>query len=273
MLTRLKRALLIRTRYRAFKAAIVPLGPLATAQYWMQQLRVRVAPPDRTYTLRSKDARYPVLVRTGTSDLEVFQQIFIEREYSCLDDMRRADLIMDCGANVGYSSMYFMSRYPGARLIAVEPDEGNFALLRKNLLPFGSSVVALRAAVWSHPGMLRFSERQYRDGREWTRQVRPGRPDEDSNIPAVDIGTLLRDSGHERIAILKIDIEGAEAVVFSSNYESWIDCVDNLVIELHDDSEFGECSRIFHRALEGRGFTVSRSGELTVCRRASPTAG
>ncbi len=272
LLTRVKHALLLRTRYHSAKAAVIPLGVAATAHYWVQRLRMRNARPDRRYTLRSKDARHAVLVRAGTSDLDVFKQIFIEREYSCLDDVARADLIIDCGANVGYSSAYFMARFPNARLIAVEPDEGNFGILRTNLAPFGSSVVALRSAIWSRPGMLCFSDRQYRDGREWTRQVRPGSADEDTSIPAVDIGTLLSESGQDRISILKIDIEGAEAMVFAENYESWIDRVDNLVIELHDDTEYGECSAIFHRAIAGRGFTLSRSGELTVCTRSSARA-
>ncbi|CAN5382113.1 hypothetical protein BH10PLA2_BH10PLA2_26230 [soil metagenome] len=64
-----------------------------------------------------------------------------------------------------------------------------------------------------------------------------------------------------------MDIEGAEAQVFSENYESWIDYVDNIVIELHDDTAFGNASSIFTKAIAGRSFTVSRCGELTVCKR------
>jgi len=84
---------------------------------------------------------------------------------------------------------------------------------------------------------------------------------------AVDIGTLLRESGMERVSILKIDVEGAEAIIFSANYEAWINNVDNIVIELHDDSDFGESSKVFFDAISGRSFEVSRSGELVVCRR------
>jgi hypothetical protein len=83
----------------------------------------------------------------------------------------------------------------------------------------------------------------------------------------VDIESLLQRSGHDRVSILKIDIEGSEAVVFSDHHATWIDRVDNIVIEIHDDSVFGHCSAVFARAIANREFNVSRSGELTVCRR------
>ena len=49
-----------------------------------------------------------------------------------------------------------------------------------------------------------------------------------------------------------MDIEGAETIVFSSGFEQWIEHVDAIAIELHDDSPFGPASEIFHRACAGR---------------------
>jgi hypothetical protein len=111
------------------------------------------------------------------------------------------------------------------------------------------------------------SRTPYRDGREWARQVRLCGPDEEGDLEGIDIGSLLAASGHERISLLKIDIEGAEAVVFSEHCGTWLDRVDTIAIELHDDSSFGSGSGAFHSAIAGRGFRISRSGELTICRR------
>jgi len=197
----------------------------------------------------------------------VFSQIFLFREYSCIDQVRDAKLIIDCGANVGYSSAYFLSRHPEATLIAVEPDADNFALLERNLAPYRDRVKAVKSAIWSHPARLKLSEVPYRDGLDWARQVRECDPSEEGGFLATDIGTLLDQSGFERISILKMDIEGAEAVVFSRNYEAWIDRVDSIVIELHDDSIFGDARGIFHRAISGHGFSVTEFEELTVCIR------
>jgi len=218
-------------------------------------------------TLTTDLARHPLLCRPGTSDGNVFHQIFVEREYACLDDLRDVSFILDCGANVGYSAAYLLSRFPSARLLSVEPDPGNFEVLRANLAPYGDAARLLRSAVWSRPTGLVLSRDPYRDGMEWTRQVRECGPGEHPDLLAVDIGSLLRLYPGERISILKMDIEGAEGIVFGSNYESWIDLVDNIVIELHDDSVFGDCTAAFAAAISGRGFSVARHGELTVCRR------
>lgn len=187
----------------------------------------------------------------------------MDREYRCLDGLKAPRLIIDCGANVGYSAAYFLSRHPGARVIAVEPESGNFRTLRANVRRFGSRVRTVRAGVWSHRCGLKVERSGYRDGREWAAWVRECRPDEAPDVRATDIQTLLRGSGEERISILKIDIERSELQVFSVNYKFWLSRCDAIVIELHD----AECEAVFHQAIEGQNFSVSRCGELTVCIR------
>ncbi|MCI0360353.1 MAG: FkbM family methyltransferase [Planctomycetaceae bacterium] len=232
-----------------------------------QRWRERVLGLSRPYRLYSKDCQHGLWVRPGTSDLDVFRQIFLEREYSCLEAARDVQLVIDCGANVGYSSAWFLSRFPSCRVIAVEPDEGNYAQLVRNLAPYGNRARTIRSGVWPRPAGLVFSEVPFRDGREWSVQVREARADETPQMTAVDIASLLADAGYPTISVLKIDIEAAERYVFAENYEAWLDAVENLVIELHDD----ECRQVFFRAIRGRPFKVSQSGELTVCRRTAAT--
>lgn len=239
------------------------LGALPALVYIAQGLRKKYAPPRRPFTLASKDAQYPVLCRPDTSDLDVFDQIFVGREYRCLDDAANVGLIIDCGANVGYSSAYLLSRFRNARVIAIEPDAANHALLQENLAPYGNRAETICSAVWSHPAGLMLSEETFGNGREWSRTVREARAGEAPAMTAIDVGSLLEQSGHERISILKVDIEGSEKVVFASNYEKWLDKVDNLVIELHSE----ECRAVFMAAIAGRGFSLSECDELTVCRR------
>ena len=217
--------------------------------------------------IRPEGVAHPVCVRADTSDSDVFRQIFIEREYACLDDLIDVRLVMDCGANVGYSSVYFLSQHPGCQVVAVEPDSGNFAVLQRNLAPYPDRAKLIQAGVWSHATRLAVSQDRYRDGREWSKQVRECGPNEAADIEGVEIGTLLAASGHERISLLKMDIEGAEAVVFSGNCQSWLNKVDAIAIELHDDSVFGNASEVFFAAISGQGFQLSHRGELTICKR------
>lgn len=198
-----------------------------------------------------------------TSDINVFTQIFMSREYRCLDEVQEPSLIIDCGANVGYSSAYFLSRFPKAHLIAVEPDPKNFAMLLDNIRPFGGRATAICSGIWSREVGLVFSQEPFGDGREWARTVRVARDDEKPDMMAKDIGTLLKESGFERISILKVDIEGSEAEVFGSNYEPWIGRVDHMVIELHG----GKCEEIFGEAIAKEDLRVERCDELVVCKK------
>jgi FkbM family methyltransferase len=237
------------------------VGPLGAAKYaacrrLMSELR-----------LRPVGVVHPLAIRTRSSDLQVVRQVFTEREYAPLAGLPDIDLVMDCGANIGCSSSWFLSNFPGCTVLAVEPDPGNFALLARNLQPYGSRARALRAGVWSAPCGLRMSRERYRDGREWARQVAPCAPGEAPEFPGLDIPALLALAGRERVSVLKVDIEGAEAVLFGEGAARWMDQVDSIAIELHDDSSFGSGSAAFHAAIDGRGFTTERCGELVLCRR------
>jgi FkbM family methyltransferase len=250
-----------RTAFQNVLEATENLGFLPTAHYAVQRLRARLLPPPE-FQVYSKHARHPLLVRAKTSDINVFRQIFVHREYRCLDGVRDAGLIVDCGANVGYASAYFLSRYPGASLIAVEPDGGNFRQLQRNLIPYAGRARTLQTGIWSHPAGLVMSEEPHGDNREWAYTVREARDGEAPAMTATDIGTLLAESGHTRISILKIDIEGAEKIVFDAPCP-WLSRVDNLVIELHSAA----CEASFSKAIQGEGFAVSTCDELTVCTR------
>lgn len=249
------------TAFQNVLAATGNLGFLPTAHYAVQRLRARLLPPVE-FRVYSKHARHPLRVRAKTSDIDVFRQIFVHREYRCLDGVRDAGLIIDCGANVGYASAYFLSRHPGASVIAVEPDEGNFLQLQRNLAPYAAQARTLHTGIWSHPAGLVMSEEPNGDNREWAYTVREARNGEAPAMTATDIGTLLAESGHARISILKIDIEGAEKIVFDAPC-SWLGRVDNLVIELHSAA----CEASFFKAIQGEGFAVSTCDELTVCTR------
>ena len=250
---------MVKTRLRQ----LVNIGLWQAVFYTLQRARVQLLGASEPYTLFCRYSRYGLQCRPMTSDINVFTQIFMSREYRCLDEVQEPGLIIDCGANVGYSSAYFLSRFPKARLIAVEPDPKNFAMLLNNIRPFGERATAICSGVWSREVGLVFSQEPFGDGREWARTVRAARDGEKADLKAKDIGTLLREFGFERISILKVDIEGSEAEVFGSNYEAWIGKVDTLVIELHG----AKCEEIFAKAIANEDFRVEQSDELVVCKR------
>jgi len=213
-----------------------------------------------TYQLRSRFSPGPVYARAGSSDRRVFRQVLLNLEYDCFPSVREPGLIVDCGANVGYASVFFLGRYPSAHVIAIEPDPDNFALLRRNTAPYGERATIIQSGVWSHATGLTIRRGEFGDGREWATQVVETPRGQTPDIQAVDLGGILLTSGFPRIDILKVDIERAEIELFGHGTERWLDRVGNLAIELHDE----ECEKILFRAVQGWGYTMSHHGELTV---------
>jgi len=205
---------------------------------------------------------HPLSVRLGkTSDLRVFEDIFLVDEYACLRALKDVFLVLDLGANVGFSSAYFLSSFPKAKVVAVEPDADNCTVCAANLAPYGSRAVLVCGAVWTRRTKLRFSETSVGIGNEWGRQMEES-PQMDAAVEAWDVASLIDMGGFEKADMVKIDIEGGEAAIFGHGADkSWLSRVRNICIELHGQ----ECKDAFFKALEGFDYELSYSHELTIC--------
>lgn len=213
--------------------------------------------------LKIKGYRHPLFYRYNTSDQGIFYQIFLLEEYSCLNDLPEPKLIIDAGANVGFSSIYFLNKYPNAHIIAVEPDDENFKLCEKNLSFYSDRVSLIKSGIWSHQtGLTVCGDKN----NESAIQVKECQLGEKADIDAIDIDNLLNNSGFTSIDLLKMDIEGSESVVFFNKDAKWLTKVTNIVIELHGK----ECEQQFFNALSTYNYDLSQYGELTVCKRLSP---
>ncbi|MBV9999244.1 MAG: FkbM family methyltransferase [Verrucomicrobia bacterium] len=246
---------------------IANLGLPQFLHFELEGLRSRISQRQRPMLYRTKCAKYPLRARPKTSDRSVFWRVFACREYLRMGEPADPGLIIDCGSNVGYSCAYFLTHFPSSYVIAVEPDAGNFDLLKTNLAPYGNRCRLVNSAIWSKPAGLVFEESTLSES-EQCRRVREARHDEKPAMIATDIGRLLKESGFDRISILKMDIEGSELEVFSSNYVEWLARVDHLLIELHGE----ECAAAFEKAVASQPFVLSqpdksRYEELVVCRR------
>jgi FkbM family methyltransferase len=172
----------------------------------------------------------PVTLRLGTSDAEVFSQVFVERHYDAPYLPVAATRIVDLGANIGLASVFFAARYPAARIVAVEPDPENFKLAGENLA--GLPVTLHRAAAWPEDGVVSLEYGMF-EGESlgaWGVQVVAGA----GGVRAVSMPTLLEQAGFDEVDYLKIDIEGAERELFGSGAERWLRRVRLFSVETHD---------------------------------------
>jgi FkbM family methyltransferase len=208
-----------------------------------------------------KGLQHPVYWRYGTSDSLVFNQIFIEEEYSGLGKIENVNLIVDCGANVGYSAAYLLNKYPQARIIAIEPDPDNFEICSLNLAPYGERAHVVKSAIWSNKVGL-VIDRPLQENGEWGLEVRPCKEGETADLEAIDIKSLFEELRIDSVDILKVDIEKAELEVFSRNYDEWLNKVKYIAIELHGK----ECEEVFFKALSSKKYDSWSTRELTFCK-------
>jgi len=216
-----------------------------------------------TSSLGAKCLAHSITCRNATSDFDVFHQLIIGPEYDCLDGVRDWDLVIDCGANIGISAACFLSKSPTCKVISLEPDAANFALLKKNLAPYGDRWEGHRAALWENSCDALELHCEYRDGREWSRAVRVATSDTPEVIKTLTLAEILDMHPGKQVSLLKIDIEGAELNVFRSNVAGWIHRIERILIELHDE----QCERTFHAAVPDDSWKKTRAGDMWLCER------
>jgi FkbM family methyltransferase len=217
--------------------------------------------PNSSITFRVRGVRGRVRARWGTSDIPVFHSVFLSGHYKGLSDVENVASIVDCGANVGYSAIYLMRRFPHARLIAIEPAPDNADLCRANLSSFGTRASVVEAAVWPSPGGVVLDRGPDGTAQPWAVRVRQVDANESSDVTAVTIPDVMQRFGLASIDILKIDIEGSERQLFQNGATNWLGQVRNLVVELHDDPS----RRTFSRAMSTYEYKRNEAGQLTFC--------
>lgn len=223
-----------------------------------------------SFQLSRQDCKYPFRLRIPSSDIPTYRQVFINQEYD-FSVKEQPKVIVDAGANIGLVSIYLANRYPEARIIAIEPEQSNFELLKANVAPY-PRIIPVQAALWNKNEEINVIDPGFGKWGFMTERKHPSEKSRDNvchPVMAVTVDTIMRDYHLSRIDILKADIEGAEKEVFSDP-SSWIEKVDSIIIELHDRLKEG-CSRTFycgsngfdHEWRQGENVFLSRGAFLT----------
>lgn len=202
----------------------------------------------------STELQRSVWLRGGTSDLKVALQVLAAREYD-VDPGLMPRLIIDAGANIGISSLYFAAKYPEAKVYAIEPEPSNFRLLIRNCQGV-SNIIPVSAALWPRPARLSLVDEH---AEKWACSFRESDGD-GVGMPSITIPEILAQAGADTIDVLKLDIEGAERELFSDSCESWLPKVRFIIIELHDRWVPGS-SKTFYSKIVGRDFSQEIRGE------------
>ncbi|MDQ6608517.1 MAG: FkbM family methyltransferase [Bacteroidota bacterium] len=212
------------------------------------------------YAISLKSYPFPIFLRKNSTDINVFIQVFSRHEYD-LELFNEPKTIIDCGANVGMTSVYFAKRFPNATIIAIEPEKSNFQMLLKNTERY-KNIQCLNYGLWSKTTNLEVIDRG--EG-SWAFIVKEIEHENVDSIKAISIDEVMRRFKIENIDILKIDIEGSEIEVFGESSKTWLPKVKTLVLELHDRMRKG-CTQALFAALQNQEYSIEPFCESIVIR-------
>ena len=153
----------------------------------------------------------------------MYNEIYFQQHYKFISK-NSAPVIIDCGANIGLSVIYFHQLIPDAKIIAIEADPNVASILEENLKTNNCQAEVIIKAVWnSNDELLSFSQLGADSGSFYGTE----------NI--IQVETIRLKSILERfdeIELIKIDIEGAELTVVEDAYMEFKKA-NKVFIEFH----------------------------------------
>lgn len=147
------------------------------------------------------------------------------REFYRFESQNESPRILDCGANIGLSTIFFKKLHPKARITCFEADAGIVCTLNQNLKSFGFTEVEVQElALWDTKGEISF----FPDGADGGRIGVNSRTAESIKVKTDILSSYLQ----SEVDLLKIDIEGAEIAVLKECSDH-LHNVNSLFVEYH----------------------------------------
>ena len=151
----------------------------------------------------------------------------IKKEYEEILKSKSIPLIIDCGSNIGSSSLYFSKIFNRSQIVLIEPDNKSFEFSKKNIKY--QNTIFLNKVIDSEKKNVNFfsdpdDNRKSKVSQEGVNIVK--------SITINEIVEKLKIENKVPF-LIKIDIEGYENQLFSKNYD-WIDKFKIIIIEIHD---------------------------------------
>jgi FkbM family methyltransferase len=201
----------------------------------------------------------PLSVHAAKNPWQLYREIFVRECYSPPVPLGERPRILDLGANIGMASLYFLTRWPQARLNAFEPNPRAFALLTRNLSPaaFPAAEIQVEAAALSTAeGTVEFTvpvENPTAVYASISQRAAGGQTTERVTVPTVDARRLFAAPAD----LVKLDIEGHEYPVLEHALPA-ADTIRSLIIEFHEIRAHGErCFALLTRLLGEQGYEGS----------------
>jgi FkbM family methyltransferase len=146
--------------------------------------------------------------------------------------VRPGSVVIDVGANIGYFTLHFASWVrDGGKVLAIEPEAVNYARLQRAVMRAGFAPVVeaiqVAAADTAGDGLLEINPVHPGDHKLGTRGV---------PVVMTTIDSLLAAAGWPEVSLLKVDVQGAEALVLAGAHETIERFRPVLFLEVSDEA-------------------------------------
>jgi FkbM family methyltransferase len=222
-------------------------------------------------------ANDPIWLRDNVSDHSIFWQCMVlqqydfqrfpqharlRRTYDRMVAAGRRPVIIDCGGNIGLSAIWFALKFPKAQVFVLEPDQDNFALLTRNIAPYGDAIQPIKGGIWARPDQLTIANPEAGSA---AFQVQAASGGERNAVRAYTVDEVLGLAGSADALIVKLDLEGSQQALFEANTD-WVARSHLIILEL-DDWQFpwAGTSRPFFRCISQYPFDYLLGGEEIFC--------
>ena len=177
-------------------------------------------------------------IRPQTSDrYTAFEMLGLGVYAWGLDKIRRGDIVVDVGANIGCFATE-AARIVGASglVIAVEPEEQTYDRLLRNVqLNRLSQVVTTRNAIGGRSGIvnLRVPERTPLFASVFNEVDGRNIAGESQSVSCLTLAELMKRHKTDSVHLLKLDCEGAEHDIIATLEPQLAQNIENMIIEFH----------------------------------------
>ncbi|MEY8759998.1 FkbM family methyltransferase [Chryseobacterium tongliaoense] len=187
------------------------------------------------YQFKKAKRKFDLYLRTFKGDIDIFYEIFWKNAYDKHLKLlkKNPEIIVDLGAHIGMTSIYFALKYPDVKIYSIEASPENFELLKANTASF-KNITCFHAAAHFEDGSVNFGTQELSYNQKVSESGTP--------VQALSVETFMKNNHIQQIDLLKIDIEGAEADLLSKN-NSWLQNIENIIIEIHAPYDSKKLSR------------------------------
>ncbi len=146
--------------------------------------------------------------------------------------------VLDIGANIGATALYFARLFPNARIYAFEPAPDNFAVLERNIanskrirgFNFGLGAEDAELELFHSDNPINFGGYSLHPaGSDTSRKVR---------IKVRQVAAVLAELSLEKVDVVKVDTEGAEWDILTAFPEGVLQTAQYITGELHGNKDF-----------------------------------